>query len=205
MKLKYRLLPIFILFFVFACEENLTPEQTADAFWAAVIKKDTEIIKKLISKESYEKEINKDEILSVSDYSLGKIVIDGPHSEIDTEVTLSGDDPLTVPITTYLIKENEFWKIDYKKTTAKINGKSELAGVLNNLSDMSKLFVEGLNESIDEMNKVLPKIEEELSNIEGELQSRIPELRDKLDEFVRKLEEALKNRTKTEDNETIEI
>lgn len=205
MKLMYKTLPVIFLFFLFACEENLTPEQVASGFWTAVMEKDTRTIKKLISHKSAEIEINKDEILSVSGFSLGKILIDGTNSEIETDVTLASDEPVTMPITTYLVKENEIWKIDYNKTTSKINADSEIANVLNHLSSMSKLFVDGLNDSMEEMNKVLPKIEDEISNLEDEVKSKIPELRNKLDEFVRKLEEALKKQNETEKKQTIEI
>ena len=196
MKLKnYLLMGVSLLVFV-SCEEQLTPPEVTDEFWNAIQHEDTATLRKHVSKESSNRDDLGQDLLTINSWSTGKITIDGDRSEVETEITITREEDLTVTIKTYLVDEGGYWKVDYPATVNQINNQSELGQVLNRLDDISEQMLEGLDQSIEKFQEAMPVIEQELTRIEETLREKVPEIKKRLDEFARKLEEALKQRKK---------
>ena len=189
-----------------ACEEQATPDQVAEVFWEAVEDNNTEVVNKAVAKQSVANGIDLDSLMAVNEHTLGRIIIDGSVAEIDTELLLDTDDDMQLPVKTWLLMEDDSWKVNYDKTVAQIDRTGDVGKLMEQLSGIGELFVDELNKSMETIEKALPEIEEGLSEFEQDIQSRLPELRKKLDEFRRKLEESLPRDKKPEEPaEPVEI
>ncbi len=188
-----------------ACQQALTPEQVAMKFWTAVINKNTQSINRLISEIPDSVEIGMEQLPELSAVTFGKIIIDKNLSEIETHVTYHQDSIQAEQLVTYLVLEDEQWKIDYSRTLSELNKDDEISDALEQFSELGEAITEGLNQSIDELNEALPKIEEELDEMEEKIETGLPEILKKLEEFSRKLEELFNEKKENEETETTEI
>ena len=182
--------------FLTACEdEPKTPFEVTQAFWYAVENKNIDQIKQLISEKSLRDEYLADNIISVSETSFGKIVIDGDIAEVETTVVVESDNPTTVPIDTLLVKENEKWKVDYHATVDAIGSGGQLAQVIRELrvfgEKFSRDFSKEFESSMDELDKAMPEIEKEISNLSDQIKEHVPELKKQFEELAKQLQEAL--------------
>ena len=106
----------FICLFNTACDESLYPIDVAEKFWRAIKDKDVNVIQKYSTEDSLTGEKLSENILPLDEIVLGKTVIDGDSSWVDTTVTISGDRHFTLPLRTVLIRENKQWRVDYDET-----------------------------------------------------------------------------------------
>ena len=90
----------------------------------------------MVSEKSLRDDTMSEDILSVSEVSYGKIIIDGDHSEIETSLTIDSDNPETVSIDTLLVRENEKWKVDYHQTMDAIGTGEQLSQILRELKKL---------------------------------------------------------------------
>ncbi len=195
-----KLLPLLTILlasiFLTACEdEPKTPFEVTQAFWYAVENKNIDQIKQLISEKSLRDEYLADNIVSVSETSFGKIVIDGDIAEVETTVVVESDNPTTVPLDTLLVKENEKWKVDYHTTVDAIGSGGQLAQVIRELrvfgEKFSRDFSKEFESSMDELDKAMPEIEKEISNLSEQIKEHVPELKKQFEELAKQLQEAL--------------
>lgn len=205
MNLKYFLLPGITCLLLVSCEDQFTPAQVTDKFWEAVQAGDSEKIRRLVSSESAQQQDLGLNLLTVESWSTGKIIIDGDRSEVETEISVSGNESFTATITTYLLAEKGQWKVDYPATTDQLGANSDIGLALHRLDEISSEMLEGLDQSIDKFHQAMPVIEQELSKIEEKLRDKVPEIKQKLDEFVRQLEEALKKKQPPVQDQPVEI
>ena len=187
-----RTVVLLALMLVGGCGQPLSPQDVSDRFWRAVMTREPAKIRRYVQAADRDALSSDTDILPVSAYELGRTVIDAENAEIDTRVTLSGDQPLTVDIKTVLIEETGQWKIDYQATIANISMRSELAQVIDQIEDFGEMLKDGIDKSIDDFKDVLPDIERELSRIESEIKQQVPALRKRLEEFSKRLEESLR-------------
>jgi len=205
MHLKYFLLPGITCLLLVSCEDQITPTQVTDQFWGAVQAGDSKKIRRLVSSKSAQQQDLGQDLLIIESWSTGKIIIDGDRSEVETEISVSGNKSFTAMITTYLLAEKGQWKIDYAATTDQLKVNSEIGLALHRLDEISSEMLEGLDQSIDKFHQAMPVIEQELSKIEEKLREKVPEIKQKLDEFIRQLEEALKQKQPPVQDQPVEI
>lgn len=173
------------------CSRPLSPGEVADRFWRAVVTQSSAKIRRYVRAADRESLQGDPDVLPVSAYALGRIVIDGEAATVETDVTLDADEPLNVKIDTVLVREAGHWRVDYAATVNRISMQSELARVIGQIESFGETLKQGIDKSVDELQQAVPEIERQLSRIEEGIRQRMPELRQKLEEFSRRLEESL--------------
>ena len=184
--------------FLTACEdEPKSPFEVTQAFWQAMENKNVDQVKKLISEKSLRDESLADNIVSISQPSFGKIVIDGNEAEVETKVVIESDNPTTVPLDTLLVKENEKWKVDYHATVDAIGSGRELAQMIQELRTFGEKFSKDLSRefesSMDELDKTMPEIEKEIKNLGEQIKEHVPELKKQFEDLAKQLQDALED------------
>lgn len=174
------------------CARPLPPQDVADRFWRAIITQHPAKIRRYVREEDQATLKDDPEILPVSEFELGRVVIDGESATIETRITLDADKPVALKIDTELVREGERWRVDYTATIDDISTQSQLAQVIGQIENIGGAIADGIDKSVDEMKKMLPEIERQLSRIEAEIKQRMPELRERLEEFSKSIEESLK-------------
>ncbi len=185
-----------------SCAHQLTPQDVAEHFWAAIEQDDIRAVKRHVTAADAVALDSLDDILPVTNTVLERTVIEQETAFIDTTVTVGEDKPLSFPLKTYLVMEDKRWKIDYAKTISAVATAGKLAAIINKVHDFGSALQQGIDRSVQELDHTLPQIEHELSRIEDQLKQQIPELRKRLEHFARQLEEAIKNpRQREQDTE----
>ena len=183
---------ITTLAIVAGCAQQLTPQDVADRFWRAVITRHPAKIRRYVLSEDRKLLKGESDLLPISDFRLGRILIDGDTANIETRVTLDGDTPVPINIETKLVRENNVWLVNYAATANEITVHSNLSQVIGKIGAIGDALKDGIEQSVEEMTQALPAIKEELARIESEIKQHIPELREKLEIFSKRIEEALK-------------
>ena len=182
----------FICLFNTACDEGLYPIDVAEKFWRAIKAKDVKTIQKYSTEDSLTVEDLDENILPLDEIILGRTVIDGDSSWVDTTVTISGDKPLTLPLRTVLIRENKQWKVDYDETIKLVSKGSSISRIISSIRNMRENLTEELDQSMEDIQKAMPEVKEEIEKIEESLLEHVPELRKQIKEFLKDLKEAIK-------------
>ena len=192
--MPYRLLFVFLALFatIPGCARPLPPQDVADRFWRAVMTQHPAKIRRYVRDQDQETLADDPAIMPVESFELGRVVIDGDATSIETRITLGADKPVALWINTLLVRENERWRVDYSATIRDISLQSNLAQVIDQIEAFGGALKDGIDKSVEEMKKVLPDIERELLRIEEAIKQRVPELRERLEEFTRQLEDSLK-------------
>jgi len=182
----------FICLLYTACEESLYPIDVSEKFWRAVKDKDVKTIQKYSTGDSVTKEDLDENILPLDEIILGRTVIDGDNSWVDTTVTISVDKPLTLPLRTVLIRENKQWKVDYDETIKLVSKGSSVSRIISSIRNMREDLTKELNQSMENIQKAIPEVKEEIEKIEESLLEHVPELKKQIEDFVKDLKEAIK-------------
>ncbi|ABA58595.1 hypothetical protein Noc_2135 [Nitrosococcus oceani ATCC 19707] len=180
-----------------ACAEKLSSYEVAEKFWTAVKENDVETMRKYVLTESLNKEDLISSLLPITNFKLGKIVIDGEKSWVETTVTVSNERPVTVPLDTVLAKENGRWKVRYDETVKMLSEASELAQALENFGAMTEQFSNKIGQSLDELQRSLPKVQRELKSIEEKLKAELPEIQKQLEGFAKELQDLFRSLEQT--------
>ncbi len=174
------------------CARPLPPQDVADRFWRSVMTQHPAKIRRYVREQDRAALKDDPEIMPISEFELGRTVIDGESATIETRITLDADKPVPLNIDTVLVREGERWRIDYAATIDDISTQSQLAQVIDQIEAFGGALKDGIDKSVEEMKKVLPQIERQLSRIEEEIKQGVPELRERLEEFSKSIEESLK-------------
>jgi hypothetical protein len=175
-----------------SCAQELGPQDVATRFWAAIEKSDARTVKRYITAAEAATLKSLDDVLPITDAELTRTVIEGQSAYIDTTVTVDSDRPLKYPLKTYLVLEDEHWKVDYEQTISAVAAAGKLAAVIDKVHEFGTALQHGIDRSVQELEHTLPQIEHELSRIEEQIKQQVPELRKRLENFAKELEDALK-------------
>lgn len=150
-----------------ACQSVRTPSETAQAFWSAMAKDNLEQAKKYCTSQSQPLLISSQQNkLKNARFSYGKIVIDGNQASIETQVLQPGKK--NSGFTTYLIKEDDHWKVDYQRSVKSFSV-DILEEIFNSLNNLGETFNKQLEQQI-------PLIEKEIESFGKELKQQIDSL-----------------------------
>lgn len=175
------------------CTPDLSPQDVADRFWRAVITAEPAKIRRYVRAADQAGLERDTDLLAVTAVEFGRAEIAVDSAAIETQVTLAGEQAVTIPIKTRLVRENDAWRVDYQATVGAIARGGELAGVIEQIERLGETLKQGIDRSVDELSGMVPKVEQELSRIEAEIEHRVPQLRQQVEEFSRRIEEALKS------------
>ena len=187
-----RIILLLLTVLLAACSKPSTPVEVASGFWSAIEAGDARMVKRRITAVEAASLESLDDVLPISGAELGRIIIDGREATIDTTVTVTGDKPLEFPLKTYLVLEDEDWKVDYGRTIEAVANAGKLAAVIDKVHEFGNTLQQGIERSVQELEHTLPQIEQELSRIEDQIKQHAPELRKRIEQFTQELEEAMK-------------
>lgn len=171
---------LLFLFSLSACESKKTPTETTQSFWSAMAKNNIEVAKNYCSSQSQTPLSSSNIPFKESTFTYGRITIDGNQATVEAQIVPPFNNRSS--FTTFLIKENDIWKVDCQRST------SNLAG--NQLLDN---FFKRLNEFGKNLNK---QLEQQLPLIEKEIEKFGQELEKKIDNFENELKESLPQEAK---------
>lgn len=167
-----------------ACQTTKTPLETTQAFWSAVVENKLYAAQKLCSEAEHKLPASLSAEFQNVSFDYGKIVIDGNLSSV--EVTLLSPSQKS-SFTTFMLLEEETWKIDCLRSTTALTGSQVFEGFLNGLNTIGK--------------KINQQLEQQLPIIEKEIESFGKELQQQLDDFGNELEKSFpKEQQKTHQN-----
>ena len=170
MKLNALFSLVMLSFFLFlsGCMSAKSPRDVGNEFWKAVQSRDMESAKQLSTWDTvdYLKYL-KGEKLHPERFELGEEMLSESRAEISTVLFTSrqGKSGIKVPGVTVLVKIDQGWRVDVKKTMGSVVKKT----VNNVFEQLNGFMKEGLNEldkslseSMNEIGKVLEEGAEEL-------------------------------------------
>lgn len=158
-----KLFILFLFFLLSACMSAKSPRDVSAEFWGAVKSRDMETAKQLSTWDtvSYLKYL-KAEKLHPERFELGEEMLSETRAEISTVLFTSrqGKSGVKVPGVTVLVKIDQGWRVDVKKTMGSVVEET----VNNVFEQLNGLMKEGLNEldkSLSESMKNIGKVLEE--------------------------------------------
>ncbi len=164
-----------------ACQSKKTPTETTQLFWSAIAQNKIEIAKEQCSSQSQQLPSPGISTLKNVNFNYGKIIIDGSQASVETKIISQRDNKSS--FTTYLVNEDDRWKIDCQRSSTEFNGNQVFKDFFNNLNT--------LGESINN------QLEQQIPLIEKEIEAFGQELKQQLDNFENELKEALPKKQKS--------
>jgi len=171
-----------------ACSAPKTPQEVTRAFWEAVLNNDAGKAAKystLVDPQKYDG-FSKD--WTGYQPSWGKVVIEGNRASIVSEFfspARSGQE--NRQLTTYLVRIDEQWKVDYDRTGRGISG-GAFAELFDRLSQMGDEFSQQLQYSSSEFNAEMERLGDELEAKSSELDRQASEI---MDRYAKELNETI--------------
>ncbi|MCI0507625.1 MAG: hypothetical protein L0Z73_16155 [Gammaproteobacteria bacterium] len=182
----------------------LTPSQTAEQFWDAILVDDLEMAGRLATPESAaEPQSMRGELQGIT-VSVGKVQMASDQATVET--VLEKAQPNIVEktgFTTYLKREHGNWRVDLLQTKQSLISAREKRGMDKLVDDLQKLgkdITGQLNEARKNWEKMEPEIKQDLKelgesvqkDVEGAIEKFGPEIQRKLEGLSESLDEALK-------------
>ncbi|MEQ8426339.1 MAG: hypothetical protein RLT87_07545 [Gammaproteobacteria bacterium] len=203
MSLRYQLLVLVsAVALLTACQHKASPETIATTFWKAAVNNNSLIMKRLTSVNTYTQQNDFALLHKTTNFKLGKIVIDANRAKIET--TLYFDEPdKPVALTTYLLKEEDKWLIDYQRSVAFLNMNREMTEIMDDIEALARQFADQVEGSVEQFRqKALPEIRSKIDKAEQQLKKKLPELKQQVDQFLDELERSIEKSMPREAPET---
>lgn len=172
-KCRGLLLSLFVgLFLISGCmsSEQQQAREVANSFWQAVLDKDMETAKGLVTWESVEylKFLSNDKVIA-QNFETGELQITDGVAEIATVLNSGSTAEMQIPVRTVLVRHEDGWLVDVQKTLG-----SMVSGAMGSIVDQLNSFMqdglkgldESLSDSIDQLGKTL---ENGLQDLQKEL------------------------------------
>lgn len=159
------------LFSLSACESKKTPTETTQAFWSAMAKNNVKVAKNYCSSQTQTPLSSSNIPFKESIFTYGRITIDGDQATVDAQIIPPVNNRSS--FTTFLIKENDIWKIDCQRSVSNLAGNQLLDDFFKRLSK----FGNNLNKQLEQQ---LPLIEKEIEKFGQELEKQIDHFEDEL-------------------------
>jgi hypothetical protein len=187
-----------------ACMAPKTPQEVAQRFWESVIVGDAEGAVEhstLVSARDYDA-FSRD--WSGFQPAWGKVVIEGEQASIVSEFSKGGEDYEKRALVTYLVRQNDRWKVDYQRTGESLRGGS-LARLFEQLGELGRSVSEQFRGSAQDIGAEMERLAEQLRGqsallslqAEAQINEYSESLRQSMDELAESIERALKEREKS--------
>lgn len=197
------LVPFCFTLLLSGCFGPKTPQEVAKAFWLAVVHNNADVAAKYST-------LNKPEefdgfSMKWDGYqpSWGKVIIDGDQASIVTEFTgPDGSETNHRKCTTYLVRQNDVWKVDYKMTGNDLHG-GALGVLFGKLSQLGNDLSKQINSSVAELNVEMDRLSRKLEDMADSFSQQAAKIIDQhaqeLQNILQELEESI-NRALKDDN-----
>lgn len=186
---------ILIGFLLSSCQSPETPQQVAQHFWQAVVEdKPGQVVKysTLVDVKDYDRfSMN----WSGFQPSWSKIIIEKNNASVVSQFTPpTGADLKERRLTTYLVLQNQEWKVDYQKTRDDMKP-DKAGGLFGKLDQIGKDLQKQLENSADEFNSEMEQLREKLQELSDQVGSDAAEgvekFADELEKSIKQLEESI--------------
>ncbi len=154
-----------------ACQQSKTPEQITLAFWSAMASNDLNAAKNYCSLQLPCILTTPQASIKNASFNYGKIVIDGSYATVDTQMVSTSN--TRISFTTFLVKENTQWKVDYQRSSVTLESNPLFKGLFNTLRTLG----ETLNKQLEQQ---LPLLEKEIESFSEQLKQQIDDFEDTL-------------------------
>ena len=203
MQIHYQKIAVFSFILVLVgCQHQASPEAVATTFWKAAVNNNSLIMKRLSSKNTYNQQDDFSLLHKTTDFKLGKILIDDNSAEIETTLYI-GDRDKPVLLTTYLVKEEEKWFVDYRRSVAFFTMNSEMSELIGDIEEMARQFADQVEGSVEQFReKALPEIRSKIDEAEKQFRKKLPEIKQQVEQFLDELERSLEKSMPREAPET---
>lgn len=182
----------------------LTPSQTAQQFWGALLADDADTASRFSSPASGPELATMHKELVGSTVSFGNVRIASDQASIETTLEMTqAESSETNKFTTYLKREHDNWRVDLVETKKSLDQSREKHGLNKLVDDLEKLgqdITSQLNAAKKNWEDMQPEIKQDLQDlgesiqqdVEGAINKYGPEIERKLQDLNDSLEEALK-------------
>ncbi|BES70110.1 hypothetical protein RE428_11280 [Marinobacter nanhaiticus D15-8W] len=202
MTTQYLLFPLIaVTFLLSACSGPNTPQEVSEAFWQSMLEGDAgsaNTYSTLVddaASDSYEQDWRGVGV------DWGRVVIDGHQASVET--TLRGLKGQSEPreVTTYLVKKDDQWLVDYYRTGDALDRGPLFGDVLNKLGRLGEELQARRSQQSSEMVREIERLNDDLEqkaeqaneHFSSLLQEYAEALEHHLDAFSRSINEALQN------------
>lgn len=188
---------LFICGGLLSCQSSMTPLQVSEKFWEGIEKKNISLITIYSIPDSGYSADNTKQLPDVSAITFGRIIIDADTAEIETRVIITSDEKtIEIPLKTYLKREDDIWRVNYKQTTLLLKTNEGMIELLGDVQELTEDLAEEIEKSVEDFKEqAMPEIESKLEQAEEALRDKIPEFKNMLDELLdglmRSLEKAM--------------
>jgi len=199
-----------------ACSSTpLTPSQTAQQFWSAMLAGDINSANEFVTDSSKPLLIEKHVAYKNSAVAFGKIAMQKEQANIETTIQPATNDTVdktsadlsSAAFETILKKQKQQWRVDFVETQKSYEQATQAKGVkrlVNDLNNLGHKFTHQLNDALQRWDEAKPQLKKDLENlgdsVQNDLQGAIdkygPELQHNLQEFTDSIDKALKDLNK---------
>lgn len=162
---------LFFMLVMAACQVPKTPDEITLKFWQAMAANDLASAEQYVSKGSRPLLQSAEHQFQDARFAIGQIVIDAGQARVETEAR-KPDGTLTT-FTTFLVKEEQKWRIDYRRTRYSLS-----ENVFNGLFDSLNNIGENLNKQLEQQ---MPRFEKEMELFGQEMKKQLDKLGEELE------------------------
>lgn len=128
--MRFRISCLFIATLLGACGAPNDPYAVSEAFWTATIEGDLELARSYMDLEG-RSTVKAASEWPEGNFSFGETVIEGDGATVETTLFSEGPIAMEIPFKTVLVREDDDWKVAFRKTMDEM-GKGALANTADN-------------------------------------------------------------------------
>lgn len=182
----------------------LTPSQTAQQFWGAIITDDAETASRFATPSSGPEFVSMHKEWRGATVTFGEVRIASEQASVETTLEISQVNTLTkTEFTTHLLRVHDNWRVDLlgtKKSLDKARDKRGLDKLVDDLEKLGRDISGQMNNAMKNWEDIQPEIKQDLQelgesiqdDVQGAIDKYGPEIEKKLQDLNESLEEALK-------------
>lgn len=197
MKVLFKVTAMSLLALIIAgCSRPETPLETATAFWTAMVANDAGEVADLSTLSGASGYDGYARTWTDTLPTFGRVVIDKDRATVVTELPAgaeANDKPMT--ITTYLVRQNDNWLVDYRRTGEAVMHPSPLSGLIGQLSDLGDRITASFNRSSNDLSREMDEFSREFQAFSAqagrEAEQAIEKYGEALQDLMNKLEQSV--------------
>lgn len=197
MKVLFKVIAMSLLLVALAgCSRPETPLETATAFWKAMVANDAAEVADLSTLSGASGYDGYARTWTDTVPSFGRVVMDKDRATVVTELPAgagANDKPMT--ITTYLVRQNDNWLVDYKRTGNAVLHPSPLSGLIGQLSELGDRITASFNASSDDLSRQMNEFSREFEAFSAQAgrktEQAVEDYSEALQAFMEKLEKSV--------------
>lgn len=197
MKVLFKVIAMSLLTLtVVGCSRPETPQETAAAFWQAMVDNDAGEVADLSTLSGTSGYDRYARTWTDTAPTLGRVVIDQDQATVVTKLPAgaeANDKPMT--ITTYLVRQDGNWLVDYKRTGEAVMHPSPLSGLIGQLSELGDRITASFDRSSDDLSRQMSEFSREFEAFSDQAgrqaEQTIERYGEALQAFMKKLEQSV--------------